>query len=364
MVFAMGVSDIGGVDILKRVSLQSKLNNVVNIFYSDSRGAVNGHTLLSGEEVIFSSKKTLRNFFEERHPSIAVATPNLHQELIPIEFINIAHEEKIPSVLIQDFWGNHNRGRWIALPDMICVQDDLGKKLVLETWPNIPEDKVIITGQPAFDDLVSVDQVSANKELRRKFQLSQNWPIVHFSGGTYGMSEALIATIRALNMLRQPVYLFFCHHPNLFINDISNDFKKIYNECINILKELVFGEVVLSDFSTPSDLINAAADIVVSMYSVMLVKACYLRKNCISILVSESQQNLEKATGGLLKEFPPVVLGACLSGITDTEIAACLNKIFSNNVENIRIAQAKNFTTDGKSTQRVLSTILNFLKNK
>jgi len=331
---------------------------------SDPKGAVNNHALLSGKVVRSSSDISPRDLFKEMSPDVVMATQNSHHDLMPAEFIDSAHREKIPSVLVQDFWGNHAHGSWGILPDLVCVQDCLGKELVLKTWPDMQHYQVVITGQPAFDNLISVDTAEANKKLREQFQLSEDWPIIHFSGGSYGMPEAIRITIDALNILKRPVYLFIRHHPTLTLPGASDDFKRIYREYHTMPEDLLVGQSITSDASISSDLINAGSDIVISMYSTQSVKACYLRKACISVLVSESRQNLEKATGGLLNEFPPVALGACWFGMTDWKVAECLGRIFEGDTGDMRKAQEEHFVTDGKSAERVLGATLKLVKIK
>lgn len=276
--------------------------------------------------------------------------------IIPRRIAQSAKDVDIPLVVVQDFWASGLSVVWESLPDVMCVQDKLAQDLVHRAWPKMLDRKVIITGQPAFDNLVNVNCEEEKAALKKIYGLKENWPIVHYSGGFKGIAESAACLVGALNQLREPVYLFIRFHPRMTDPNASAEWQEEYRRYQELNPQLVYGESVDSSDKKISDLINAASDIVVGAYPTMIVQACFLRKACLSITNLAAQEYFEMETAHTLKAFPPVMLGCCYAAQNVEEVVSSLEKIFSGTT--LRESQEEHFVTDGRSAERVANTIL------
>jgi hypothetical protein len=92
--------------------------------------------------------------------------------------IALARKRGIPSVTLLDTWGNYSRrfsdeeGRVAFLPDRIAVIDELAYREMVDEGFN-PE-SLVITGQPAFDDLNPWDHAL---RLRKKRVIMGKFPM-------------------------------------------------------------------------------------------------------------------------------------------------------------------------------------------
>jgi len=276
---------------------------------------------------------------------------------IPCHVTATAAERDIPTVIVQDFWASGLSVVWETLPNKMCVQDILAKDLVYQAWPQMKVlgNEIVITGQPAFDNLKTVDCDEARETLRKMYELKEDWPIIHYSGGFKGTAESVACLVEALNRLKQPIYLFTRLHPRMTDPNASAEWKAEGYRYQELNPQLLYGKSIDSSDKKISDLVNAASNIVVGTYPTMIVQACYLRKACLSIMNESAQEFFEMECGNTLKAFPPVTLGCCY-GTTDTEgTVESLVKIF--NGETLRESQEKHFVTDGKSTERVAQLV-------
>ena len=354
-----GMKDIGGANAILPVA--KCLNGSI---YADG---VSFYRFKSDYPLISSSfapDKVLDWF----SPAAVVATTCSPGGVVPITLVRAAKERGIKTIVVQDFWGNHlkhspwnpAKPEWDSnsLPDVMCVQDAFAKKLVLANWPCYNEKNIVITGQPAFDRLNNINCAKTQKELRETLGLTENWPVVYFSGQLWGMPEAVKATIDAFNIFGKPIYFILSDHPRLFSRDDSGDVKQIYCQYKDKPKELKFGTVV-DCFSLKSvELIKYGADIIMGMYPTAVVEGCYLKKDCITVWTPKVKDILLAETGNILDDFPPAALGASLRGVNSEALAANLERIFRGDTGEMREAQRKHYVSDGKASSRVHHVIV------
>ena len=86
-------------------------------------------------------------------------------------------ERGIPTLSIVDFWSNYTE-RFDTLPDKIAIIDEQMRQEMLAE--GFPDDKLVITGQPAFDCLA---------EKRKRFDESDSWkhPLRYAARRSYGL---------------------------------------------------------------------------------------------------------------------------------------------------------------------------------
>ncbi len=367
MQILFGFKDVGGTNAIFPVveKVQSR-GDVAPILYADGVSFERFKAAYPLISTGFNPEELLKWF----KPQVVVTTTCSPGGVVPVELVIHAKSMGIKTVVVQDYWGNHLKDPFWKdsklrkpkyLPDLMCVQDEFAKRLVLENWPEYSPEQVIITGQPAFDRLRKVRCDLARPNLRRFFNLSEeSWPVVHFSGQIWGQAQAIGATIEALNMVGKPVYFFLRDHPRLLASDAPPEYKQYYEAYKDLPYALKKGRIINSSHFNSSDSVNAGADIVMGISSTAIVEACYLGKWCISTWVPEGAQAVYEESAGALNVFPPVALGACLSGSNAKELARCFERIFRHEkTREIYDAQKIHFLTDGKSAERVYEVISN-----
>ena len=167
--------------------------------------------------------------------------------------------------------------------------------------------------------------------------------------------------IEALNGFDAPVYLILKDHPTITLSKATDEYKRIFVEYQEVLKNLRVGMIVNSSDLTSQE-VCAGSDIVVGMYSTMTVEACYMRKPMLTIWTPEIEQSLLKVLNNTLSEWPLSNLGASLRAGTVPEIKNCLQKIITGDTAAMLNAQQKHFQADGLSGHRVAEAILSYYK--
>ncbi len=360
MVILAAVKYVGGANAVLPVITEAIRDKQGHVVFADPSGPVASSFALRYPQYldIVELKEDPIHLLQRVKPDVVlISTICFHEANKNLELIREAAHQGSKIVVVQDFWGNHVLIKEDMLPDIICVQDQFGKKLVLDTWKNYPAEKVLPTGQPAFDYLAKVNCQEAKAELRQKFELRENWPIIHFSGGVDGMPEAVAMTIEALNNTDRPVYFFMRHHPVLLSPNSNKHQKKIYEAYKDLSKQLKNGLAVESQSQVTSNLVNTASDIVVSQYGTMLIEACYLGKPSIAIWTNTTADDFRKSTN--LNDFPPYSLGAASQVTNPEQLTSVLDSAFrqDNRFDAIKQNQFYNFKSDGQSAKRIYGVI-------
>lgn len=349
-----GMKDIGGANAVIPVACKAtEENDFRALLYCDGVS----YERFNGAYPVISSKCDPGQVIDWLKPN-AVITTTCSPEgnlVVPVNFVKAVRSKGVPVVAVQDFWGSGMSVKWDVWPDKMCVQDNLAKNLLLSSWKEYNPDDVVVTGQPAFDYLGQIDCNAAQSKLREKLQLYENWPIIHLSGGFKGTAEAVEWTVKALNKLQWPVYLIVRYHPRMTRAEAPPDWKEIYEKCRDLPSQLKYGQVVDSSSLSSSE-VNTGADVIIGIYSTLLVEGCYLRKDCISIVTPEAKAYFEMETANMLSEFPPSTLSACYSVENLTGLVNVLGRIRQYR-HFLLIHQNRHFVSDGQSAQRVLGVI-------
>lgn len=104
-------------------------------------------------------------------PDIVVTASSSNHYDLEKQFIAIAKEKGMKTLTVLDFWSNYRlrfsneKGELQYLPDKIAVIDDLAyREMCAEGFP---EDRLVITGQPAFDTYLESRQEVTASEIKR-----------------------------------------------------------------------------------------------------------------------------------------------------------------------------------------------------
>lgn len=354
-----GIKDVGSANAVFPVLRELQKNSRNILVYADGVSAEkfkDEYPLISAS---CSFEKVLDWFSYEHGVSAAILGISSAGGVIPVAFTNVCKKRGIPIIAVEDYWASHCMVNWEELPDLVCVQDDFAKRLLLESWGfrGYSSNQVIVTGQPAFDRFKDTDCRSANKQLRQSLKLNQDWPIIFFPGQIYGMAEALPIVVDALNSISRPVYFIMRDHPRVSSPNATQEFKQIYKVYKDIPDKLNIGQLVDSSSLKSSDLCNAGADIVIGMYSTMLVEACYMRKPTIVVWTPDGQAGLEMESDNKLHKNPIAVLGAALEVSSLSDLIKAFNLIYNGDISDMCNAQKLHCKADGQSATRVVRVV-------
>jgi len=202
-----------------------------------------------------------------------------------------ALHQGIPSVAVLDQWQNYARrfsscltSDMAFLPEMCCVMDKFACSGMLAE--SFPPERLVITGQPAFDILCGTMTAEAESavELKRNMGMDNGRPTLVFIGeaigrhlgGAYGYDESAILNhlLDILKEMEESPNLIIKKHPQNVDEDFDLDAVKRASERM---------VVKIVGMEHPSKPVVLSADIVVGMSSVLLVESILLGKITVSL---------------------------------------------------------------------------------
>ena len=228
----------------------------------------------------------------ERLLTSAASLP--HIDMTERQLWQWAHRKNILSVAVLDQWQNYAlrfsgqtpNERLVYFPDKICVMDDLAKNEMIED--GVPLERIVITGQPAFERLQIGTKNSPKKAemLRSKLNISTREKILTFVaeslqkdfGNTLGYNElttfdAVGTILSELNLNHLTIIIKL--HPENQLSEFKGFIKKWPNLNIHLIKD---------EFLT-SEIFNIST-FVIGMSSIMLVEADIVGKPVISLEIN------------------------------------------------------------------------------
>ena len=203
-------------------------------------------------------------------------------------FIAAARTQRIPSLAVLDFWSNYAQrfsdaqGRLVYAPDRIAVMDEWARDEMIAC--GIDGERIIVTGQPAFDDLGAVRTrfTSARRQaLRTRWNIGESeWMVLFVSQPLsllfgsdasnllypgFDERRVLRALVTALEQIaseaQRKLTLVILPHPREQVEALH-------------IESRVIRTVVITEH--PPRELALAADLVAGMTSTLLVEACYL----------------------------------------------------------------------------------------
>lgn len=276
------------------------------------------------------------------------------------EFVDLAHADSKKIICFQDYWANHRNPmnfKMMKYWDAVLVPDDLAKNLILQDGY---EGRVIVSGNPAFDELAKIDVGKEKSRLRKKFKIPEgSFVILHCGTGTPQSWQAdeitfnfIARTVRELKKQYKKLILISRPHPR---DENPGRYQKMAPD---------LGLLDTSAFPLTEELLPMA-DVVVAMYSTNLIHACYLRIPAISILLpGAGKKNLERVS---LPDFPPNNVGATIGVYKDSvaDLAGEITKIMNDPAHRavIQKSQTQFFPINKKSSaKKIADEIVKFLK--
>lgn len=312
-----------------------------------------GSELLTGKEAFYSALD-LANLTHLHEPSIVI-TDMSSGGGVGCDFVK-AHSD-IMTIAIQDFWGARLLTDWRdARPTHIVVNDPVGKRLVLEAWPDYSTEQIIVSGYPSLDVCTPNPDVIATcrAKLREVYGVDSDRKVVFYAGQLGASGETLETIIEELAVYSDNVFLIVASHPRLdsycaariaWDRAIAHEKHFPWSTCMT---HMPFNDVV------------RGADIVIGMYSTTLVDAAVMRKPVISVMFPDlGAKELSRETGGLLTSFPLGDLKCCHTVKRRSSLDKALHAGLEGDLPTPAMIRNLNmhFAVDGKNTARLVDKI-------
>lgn len=265
-----------------------------------------------------------------------------------IETYAMATFPEVPTVLVEDYYTSsfellqRLRERALPYPKKICVMDGEAKKLIVKEFPEL-EERIEVTGQPAFDRFSSEDTEQIRTEVRRELGLEFEEKLITFISAGAKM-ELIEKLAEELKKLKKKFKLAFGIHPR--DNTSPETYKKIFDAA---------GVAFVNAEQVGINRIGAASDAELLVVSTEGLHAIYRRKPTMHITDPKFVVPLKD-----LNPPPPVKLGASI-GLDDMDsLAATVEQLLDpDSPENTELKKEmeKNYPVDGKSAERIVNLL-------
>lgn len=269
--------------------------------------------------------------------------------------ISAFRSDGVPTVALQDFWGARLKTDWADPeyhPDIICVNDGVGKGLVFENWD--VETRVAVTGYPSLDALSRINREEGAKVGREKLGITDDLPIVFYPGQIWHAGRTLYEVVTILNRLNARCHLVASKHSRMGEAPEEEQFWFLAQEKFRGTFHL------FTDFRYVREVV-LSSKVVVGMYSSLQIEAAALGIPVVSVLYPEyGAYQFRKETGGVMYEFPLVTLGCSTIARTPRLLAYNLDKALTSDL-GLRANQERVFRLDGRNAERVAWAALSLL---
>lgn len=297
--------DAGGASAVAPVvaRLRASGRPVTALAYRQARSVWAGQGIAYIELSEAKDQTTVSGWLHSAKPTLVLTGTSVNGVDLEKQFIAAATRSNVPSVAVLDFWSNYRprfadqRGDLTYLPDRVAVMDTQARsEMIAEGFP--PE-RLVVTGQPAFDCLAAVrvrSTPAARAELRNALGVRERQRMVLFAsqplaalwgndpsveshpGYTEQTVLDLLCAALSRIVLRRggAITLVVRPHPREGVIDLS----RFESAPVR----------VISDSTHDGRQMALAADLVVGMTTVLLVEACLL--GCVTVSL---QPGLRKA---------------------------------------------------------------------
>jgi hypothetical protein len=264
-------------------------------------------------------------------------------------------------VALQDYWGGYlwDNSAWQDRqfrPTFIIVNDSIGAELVVRAWPDFNPNNILKTGFPALDRYVTYDVAADAKLVRAALNVGENSRIVMYGGQWQKSAEMLGEIVRALNEISDnSVYLIPRAHPSMAQN--APEEVPQWEKAIGSL----LGGTLLDGSSFTTQQLLAASDVVLSMFSTILVESATIRKQTISVLYPDVGLFMFRQSTGNSMDVPPVVSLGCSALAGSYEELLSYMRVALTDDLGLSPAQESNFCLDGQNAGRAAQFILSLI---
>lgn len=229
-----------------------------------------------------------------------------------------------------DVWFPRVTGRCavaFAVPDPLC-------KKILARRGGIPEDAISVTGQPALDSVRNGEVGHRRQQERERLQLGHTERVLLYCGQVTAQNPL---TLRwTVNAMRSNDRLIFQRHPRD---------QRDYTQIVSSAGRKIIG----LRMSSAAGL--SVADVCVTHYSTMGLRAASLGIPIVNILLEDELQDIREMVGG----YPLSCMGLSREVHSEAELAAVLSgDLPSLDIEDVRRALG----LDGRVVGRIVDLLV------
>lgn len=291
---------------------------------------------------------------DTREPAVLVTSMcsqgGIGRDLVPIL------RGKCPMVALQDFWGAALRASWedaAFRPDYLVVNDKVGLDIARRAWPDVPSNRIAVLRYPALDRFAGVDADAVGARVRGELGITADESVVLFAGQLAHSGDVLAMVVDALNAFGQSVCLIPRAHPRL-----TNDAPEEVPRWKGAIARFRRGRCLVDTARWTTQEIIAAATVVVSMYSTVLVEAAAIRRPGIAVFTPPVMERFRESSSGIMPEFPLVELGCCVKVVNQETLEAALRAALVGSLaQQLRPVQERAFVLDGKNAERIAAFV-------
>ena len=232
--------------------------------------------------------------------------------------------------------------------DCFAAWGDFTKEFLVEN--GVEPERIVVTGGPVFDETISLKpdkgeiytELGIGPEIKKIIVFTMQGQGVGLRPSTEEIESGIIETMKAASQC-QDVLLLFQAHPEQTIEYIQKVAEKAGHSSAKVIK-----------YHDTESLI-AISDGVITFFSTTAIDALILGKPLLTINLSDDRDF-----------YPFVPMGAAFGAYTKEEIMPAFKKLIEN-PEELKDGREKAipyvvYKTDGKSLERVLDLIEEFLK--
>lgn len=252
--------------------------------------------------------------------------------------INLGNQQKRITVISSDFWFNHSYPYWRNVePSYWLAIDEQHRADMLALRSNWSPERVVVTGQPAFDGLFSLSLKRKKIRLERRTELQINQTetaVLFWSLGAerelYDPSlESLLVALEKLASQKKELVFIPRIHPKL-VSIVGEDYYRYQEQRIIEICDKLGIRIAKAD-EMPVDELNLAADLVISNWSTQSITSAMLGVPTLNIFLPVHQEFCEK-NFCVSKPYLPTlkcgaVVGAFSLGEIDQAIQIVLNPL-------------------------------------
>ncbi len=293
--------DPGGAEAIAPVisALKHDSQYCVDVYSYRQATTIFARQSLEPKSIIETATSTdFKCLLESQQTDVAVCATSVNGIDLEKHLILAAKQCKTPVLSVIDFWSNY-RLRYldslstkVILPDRIAVPDDRAKEQIISA--GFPPDGVVVTGQPALDRLLGIDNATisaAEIQLRRDLGVEPkttaivfvSQPLAEFYGGeqacyrTLGFTEHSVFQLvqEAVELVRQS---FGQHQLRLIVQTHPRESTDVWKKLQDEQHSFVVNPLAASSFG-----VCMGASIVIGMNSMLLLEMRFLGKRVISI---------------------------------------------------------------------------------
>jgi len=342
------VGDIGSANALIPVIKRLRQEGHNILVLADQNGK--GKETLVKAEVSFVLAQ-MDSLSTQRPPALVVCGTSATANGAQINLTQKAKEAGVPTIWLQDFWGTESVPSLKGLrPDVLLTLDAGGARY--------KGTKVIPTGNPAFDRLVSWDVAKIRQRVREAMGVTEDAKLVTYFGPGYEADlparvfESLALLVPDL-VRAQAIFVPMLHPKD---ETLTPGLKAMFSAWYTNPAKAPFP--TYRDARVDPTALVCASDVVTSPSSTELLSACLLGVPAVALMGPQSRQYLLSRG---LKALPCCQNGAVgLISFVSSNASIC--SLLDGPVRQGFIArQREHYKNDGGATDRVVAEIKRLL---